>query len=314
VTQSGWDVSDELEFSEKLDKAKESLRLKTVGKPKRLPEVLYHYTGSTGLLGMARSGRVWLTNVNYMNDFSELEYGREVVRTVLTRKRKEFKQWETFWDLAERTLMRTDVYDVYAFCFCAKGDLLSQWRAYARGGMGYAVGFTTSGIDLPAPVSTGWQVVEVLYDREQQESLVEKVFDETCRLAGGYPNFDQTSAMHMMASRFLGVELAPCIVRFKSKGFQEEHEWRLVVLDIPGLEWLAGRHNFRDSQGAIIPYLDLPLTRDPFDAARLPLKRIVQGPHIAPALGENALQSLLTRRGYTGIELERSEVTLQRSP
>jgi len=164
VKQSGWDAKDEHEFSEKLEKAKESLRLKTVGKPTRLPEVLYHYTSSTGLLGMVRSGRVWLTNVDYMNDFSELEYGREVIRTVLTQKRKELKQWEAFWDLVEEILMKKDVYDVYAFCFCKDDDLLSQWHAYARGGMGYSVGFKTGSIQLTVPVSTAWQIVEVLYD------------------------------------------------------------------------------------------------------------------------------------------------------
>lgn len=313
MTQSGWDVSDELEFSENLDKAKESLRPKTVGKPTRLPEVLYHYTSSTGLLGMINSGRVWLTNVTYMNDFSELEYGREVIRSVLTRKRKEFKQWEAFWDLAEKTLMMKDVYDVCAFCFCTNDDLLSQWRAYARGGMGYAVGFKTEDIHLTVPVRTGWEIVEVVYDERKQQSLVEKVFNEVCRLAKDYPSFGSTAALQARAVRFLGVELAPCIVRFKSEGFQEEQEWRLVVLDIPGLT-PPEYHKFRVSPtGAIIPYLDLSIVQDTSGTTRLPLQRIVQGPHIAPALGEKALESLLTKHGYTGIELERSKVTLRRS-
>ena len=313
MAQPGWDARDEHEFSEKLEKAKESLRPKTVGKPTRLPKVLYHYTSSTGLLGMARSGRVWLTNVDYMNDFSELEYGREVIRTVLTRKRKEFKQWEAFWDFAEKTLMKKDVYDVCAFCFCKNDDLLSQWRAYARGGMGYAVGFKTESIHLTVPVRTGWEIVEVLYDERKQQSLVEKVFNEVCRLAKDYPSFGKTTALQARAVRFLGVELAPCIVRFKSEGFQEEHEWRLVVLDFPGLTPLEN-HKFRVSpKGAIIPYLDLSIARDTSVTPRLPLQRIVQGPHIAPALGEKALESLLTKHGYTGIELERSKVTLRRS-
>lgn len=313
MTQPGWDVRAEIEFSDNLDKAKKSLRLKTVGKPKRYPATLYHYTDSRGLLGMTSSGRVWLTNVEYMNDFSELEYGREVIRNVLTRKRKEFEQWEEFWDTAQTILMMKEVYDVFAFCFCRKGDLLSQWRAYARGGMGYAVGFKTADINLSIPIRTGWEIVEVLYDREQQQSLVEHVFDEVCRLAEGCPSFKETTAMHERAVRFLGVELAPCLVRFKSSGFQEEHEWRLVALDFPTLTSFEEHRHFRVSQGAIIPYLDLSIAQGNSSPPRLPLERIVQGPHIAPELGEKALKSLLSKHGYTEVKVDRSEVTLRRS-
>jgi hypothetical protein len=37
---------------------------------------------------------------------------------------------------------------VFVTCFCEKGDLLSQWRAYARGasGVGYALGFESKSL------------------------------------------------------------------------------------------------------------------------------------------------------------------------
>src|ERR687891_1650454 len=55
------------------------------------PEVLYHYTTADGLLGIVGSTSFWMTSLRYMNDQSELQYARELVRAVLNDKVKEYE-------------------------------------------------------------------------------------------------------------------------------------------------------------------------------------------------------------------------------
>src|SRR5437764_496568 len=48
------------------------------------PPMLFHCTGSaTGLLGMAKSGQVWATDVRYLNDKAEIRHGLSLLYPLL---------------------------------------------------------------------------------------------------------------------------------------------------------------------------------------------------------------------------------------
>jgi hypothetical protein len=53
------------------------------------PAILYHYTAADGLLGMLQSHQIWATNVRFINDRSELDYGINLVCRVFERARME---------------------------------------------------------------------------------------------------------------------------------------------------------------------------------------------------------------------------------
>jgi hypothetical protein len=45
-----------------------------------LPARVYHYTSTDGLLGILDSGHLWATDLRYLNDTSELHFGRSLTR------------------------------------------------------------------------------------------------------------------------------------------------------------------------------------------------------------------------------------------
>jgi len=47
------------------------------------PDVLYHYTTPAGVLGIIESGSIYLSDALFLNDQSELLYGRELVAEAL---------------------------------------------------------------------------------------------------------------------------------------------------------------------------------------------------------------------------------------
>jgi len=44
------------------------------------PESLFHYTSSAAFLNIIQSGELWFSDFKYMNDLSELKYGRHGAR------------------------------------------------------------------------------------------------------------------------------------------------------------------------------------------------------------------------------------------
>jgi len=107
-----------------------------------MPDYLYHYTTGGGLIGIFESNKIWASNVLYMNDRSEIFLGLELALTILGAKKEQASQPETreFLSGMEAILSPTKwLFDFYVACFCAKDDLLSQWRGYAGMGNGYSL-------------------------------------------------------------------------------------------------------------------------------------------------------------------------------
>ena len=106
------------------------------------PPRLFHYTDANGLLGIIQSQTMWATHVDYLNDASEVQYGQRLVVEMLAAYEAESKLEATRAILARTrdTFGLVTSTDLYVLCFCEQGDLLSQWRGYASGGAGYAIG------------------------------------------------------------------------------------------------------------------------------------------------------------------------------
>jgi hypothetical protein len=133
------------------------------------PTTLYHYTNAAGLLGilkpsfssweddntnlvpqLTKAAQLRASDVRYMNDSQELKFGARYFAPRLAQAATD----ESLPDDTRRAceglaafFLKADVFDwalrCFAACFCDNGDLLSQWRGYARGagGGGYAIGF-----------------------------------------------------------------------------------------------------------------------------------------------------------------------------
>jgi hypothetical protein len=136
--------------------------------PEDVPEVIYHYTNSVGLLGILSSQELWLGDIEFMNDAEELAYARPALVAELEAKA------DALWPADARDTGETAeqnragmlrmirdfltrasaTYHAYAACFCEDSDLLSQWRGYAGEG-GYAIGFRTAALASMAERESG---------------------------------------------------------------------------------------------------------------------------------------------------------------
>jgi len=113
------------------------------------PPIIHHYTDDSGLRGILQSGKLWLTDVFYLNDPSELRYGVGIAIETLARAAaggpleqrifaQDFRKYQNSAESAAH---------FFVLSFSEIGNDLSQWRAYADNGCGYSLGFDGPAIE-----------------------------------------------------------------------------------------------------------------------------------------------------------------------
>lgn len=151
-----------------------------------VPDVLFHYTGADGLLGMLTSGSLWASNALYLNDSSELSYIRGVASEVIESNAAGLDHpianavMEGVVAKAIFEALDTAI-DIFVVCLCEESDVLSQWREYGAGGAGYAVGFEFRGsnFDHDNVFPDPRLLKRVVYDRGKQVEMAQELLRPT---------------------------------------------------------------------------------------------------------------------------------------
>jgi hypothetical protein len=99
------------------------------------PDLIYHYTNQTGLLGIVTNSCIWATKAHYQNDAKELEHtldlSRGVIETLLHANPG--AEVERLLRAMNRTAESLKSINIFVCSFSAHKDMLSQWRGYCPG-------------------------------------------------------------------------------------------------------------------------------------------------------------------------------------
>jgi hypothetical protein len=277
---------------------------------------LYHYTDAHGMKGIVEEKEIWCSELEYLNDAQEVEYGLDLIRG----KVEELQEDHSNDDAVSKGLLGTlssflnafpgAIYRVFVACFCRSGDLLSQWRGYAEEGGGYSLGFTfkdQSRVMLENGNSYRPHLRRVLYDRDRQEKLVDDYLERVCEIisveADQFPAEENQMVAGSTATHVMNT-LMDWIVSFKHPGFKEENEWRLVRM-LRSTGEAESQAHFRVADGLTVPYLSTPLVT-PFSNSNeelgdyFPLSEIRYGPTLPSDRAESSIESLLVTESDRG--------------
>lgn len=285
----------------------------------------YHYTDAQGLLGILSTGRLRLTDVQYLNDVQELS-GVDAVAAALQDQAGGMlssidvgspdtdlisdalrieSMARVFTDLARR---RTPTARAFVACFCKRGDLLSQWRGYAAEGAGYAIGFNWSALSG----------LSVFRPEPPESSLLAGLAGKTLRRQSATWHIAQADVQYegeaqlqgraeAILDRFLSDRAADSVsvvrelAAVKNPAFEEEDERRIIAVfpdsEVPDLQ-------FRSSRFGVVPYVEVALPEKA-------IREVVIGPSL-PREAENALTDAL--RAYLGPQAAGVEVTRSSAP
>lgn len=228
------------------------------------PEVLYHYTTQLGLLGIFKSNSIWATKIHYLNDASEYLYTIRKADEYLCKRLKSETNSKTN-DKIKCLIENLRCIEQLNICVCsfsAHQDMLSQWRAYAEETSGFSIGFNVNHLQKQAK-EAGFELVECIYDKEEQQNLIEGLLEETLNKDFNTVSCkrDENRPRTFIALRTGGdfreriSRLAP---RIKSNAFREETEWRLISTS--GVS--VFNMKYRPGKSMITPYTEIELGED----------------------------------------------------
>lgn len=236
----------------------------------KLPKVVYHYTSDEGLHGILKSGQIWLTDVFAMNDPSELQHGLwAAVRVALERAQGGSRHAQMMADLFSTFPERgmEGAASSHIACFSMARDDLSQWRAYAQNGHGYAIGFHVGALSSAflQPVGKDKQAGEkhgargnfpVAYDEPMLERLqtefVNQVFDSVDVPQKLGIEFPDARPFYVMLGALLSTHSLDIALNFKHEAYQAEKEYRLLA--IQGWPPAPENHQWRRRPHELVQY------------------------------------------------------------
>ncbi len=196
-------------------------------------KTLFHYTTCPGFIGILGDNCLWATDTRYLNDLEEFKHGVALFQEVLKRVEQKKEKHDFLVNYPEcidellNVGSRLDGKHTYCVSFTENGNLLSQWRGYARNG-GLSIGFDPEGLKFSAK-NQRFRFMKCLYDEEEKKAFVHEVVDDFLWHCDEWHN---NEALGHFTPIHFGAYLRSMICFFapvlKHKDFFEEEEWRAV--------------------------------------------------------------------------------------
>lgn len=227
-------------------------------------DIIYHYTSVEAFMSIIQSQSLWVSSITEMNDSQEGKLlpplirraiesvhlsAEETIRCMekyhskdpLTQHLRVIPNIESnpefiegMRDLTKRTLVElilpsleivSNMLLPHICCFSKNGDKLSQWRAYGDDGKGVALAF--SKIELEKSIKNKSEfpkyINDVIYNNLDQDEYCAKLIKELIE-----QSIFRSKKVDPVKERFVSSNFFAAPVLFKSEGFSEEDEVRLV--------------------------------------------------------------------------------------
>jgi Protein of unknown function (DUF2971) len=271
---------------------------------------LYHYCSISTFLSVIERKHLWLSDINTMNDYGEMHWAYDMFieagNNILAKIGLEFL------NIVDYIIHNSQTHMLPMLCaFSTDGDMLSQWRAYADGGSGVAIGFNAQKIS-----SLSVRIASIEYDKSEQVKYFENLLLSLHQIHEGLAESERRDFL-IRECAIMAMDMA----FFKNPGFAEEKEVRIlraVVVTAEKGDWKlrddggSGERvsrkrlpvKYRPAQnGGIISYIEMPLS----GLGPSLIDRVILGPK-SPNSGIEVSMAL-SAAGFSGVSIKKSEST-----
>jgi hypothetical protein len=244
------------------------------------PPPLYHYTSGNGLIEIIKSGELWSTQVNCLNDASEFLYTmarlQERAKTLLASPQPDDIKFLLETIITELKRPVRGALGWFVACFTEDGDDLSQWRGYGGGEGGYSIEFDSihlRGMSHQQQVFLG----KIEYDEVKQNAFFDDLLKQTISFFLDGIEKQRAPTREDWANDFLACwswHVALFAPMIKHPKFKEEREWRLLY---PFNDEAIPRMRYLQRSSMLTKHVPIRLMMQD-EKPRLPLKSVIVGP------------------------------------
>jgi len=216
------------EENDPLEKFSQELAFRALSLTSFAPECVYHYTSAQGLAGILADHAIRATNFTFLNDPTEVQFGRQLVeRELAALVDSTDLTVNTFLAAVSRNLTTRSLAEVYVASFSSLDDDLSQWRAYGSSlPERYAIGFdAVSLIDLTIAQANA-MYAQVLYRSAQQRDRIRALLGKATAFIRQEPSAALAIELYASVAAMHIVRILPIL---KDSTYESEAEWRLVL-------------------------------------------------------------------------------------
>ena len=264
-----------------------------------MSEYLYHYTSMESIFGMLQSYSkdnpyctMWASNVLFMNDASEYQFGQNVCRDLVLQYEGEIQPQQGFSYIyyKNEAWREEELNYPYIISFSERVDSAAIWNMYSNNGTGIVIIFDIEKLQETPRISLGacWYCNDadnLLFDNHIRARISDTYNSCVDMDYGDAPlDIDATTFYDTMKAFMFLMKIAP---KIKHASFDYEAEWRLTKSGID-------KPKFRCKNGVIIPYKEVHI---PIDA----IKGFVIGPTANFEYIQKSLRLYLTSRGLDGL-------------
>lgn len=237
-----------------------------------LNQPLYHFTDKAGLKGILRTRSLWASLATALEDTSEIEYALSRAKRILqchevSCNSSFLEEVVPLLDPLTSQTISTLGMKTYVISFRANVNESAHWATYGRSGTGFAIAFGLKSLVIP-----GILPIPVLYDPLVQDKLLREFVESSAQL---FDNLLQecppaeSAALRQRVIQWTALGLWTLAPAFKHPCYEEEKEWRLIVIDFEHVHVVYGkglskkvevrRHNNRDIPYKVLQYDALPI-------------------------------------------------------
>jgi hypothetical protein len=260
-------------------------------------QTLFHYTGVSSLLGIAKSNALWASNIYCLNDSKEIIHACDVLKTILqTRLAASAIDDETEFLQQVQTWIdhcRFGIFNLFVFSLSSESSLLSQWRSYTPHGKGVSIGFSAEQLNALA-LRNNLKIAKCLYERREHEELLASLLEKLITTfrqnihAIDISQAHPSEKYHPFLENFRGDVLQVLSV-IKHHAFREEQEWRLISPYYP--KYTVPEIKFREGASMLVPYIELSLGN-----SRPAFAKVILGPSPHQKLSMSTLSMFLSNQ------------------
>lgn len=284
-------------------------------------DIIYHYTSLSGFVSILENQSLYCTNLNFLNDKKEYKFGVEQIMKVVEKLKNEgFHQ--IIVEKIEKHIDRIFGNERFVTCFSKKGDLLSQWRAYANQGKGISIGFENT--KLSRSLYQSVKATHIEYDEKYQLQVIEELIRVSTSFFDKIKDdidWQDYGYEWMVTTAIIGF-LQEIISAYKSESFSEEKEYRFEYsIQRNQFDEDEETIHFRTTETSIIPFIILETEHKRYDRTwhkncprptsvidKLPIKEIIVGPSLDFELVKLGIDQLLKKHNYDGVEIKGSNI------
>lgn len=201
---------------------------------------LAHYTSAAVALKIIDNKEIWLNNVGNMNDYREVELGKNLLARTFNKTDEGNRLKDILNQISEKLseeliIRYNSIFNgldrTYAFCLTEhkkdydKYGKLSMWRAYAPKN-GIALILNIAPFIKECSKTTAFTIPMFYYEYEEFQNKFKNFVDKAQNNLDIFNNITKEEVLDFFYRKFL-----VSVLSLKHKGFEEEKEWRILYND-----------------------------------------------------------------------------------